>query len=251
MFLPDEQFFGRKGVCPSCGHRFVLTPVTSPIPGLQQKAGAAPQDSQSTLDEILPQPSPATPDRPKPIPKPDAEQAEPAGDRDDEVVDLEELDREDDTLSEPTSISLEQHRQRGGGLLPEEFPRKPRERGADRDRWEEADDLSGEISVSESVEGLPRPAQGMRSANGQYASEPFAANSQAEAATSSSRTPNDQSGRLVVWLLVAVVVLGTSLSTYFAIRGYHLAQDIKSRLDQLTPAPEEGGPKQPPQSEQQ
>ena len=233
MFLPDEQFFGRKGVCPSCGHRFVLTPVSSPIPELRQDGGA-PQDSQSTLDEVL-----AT----QPASKPDAESPERAGDRDDEVVDLEELEREEDTLSEPTSISLEQRRKTGGGLPREEFPRKPSpERGADRHHGEDGENLAEDITASESAEAL-------RSANGQHANARFAAKSQADGATSSSRTPSDQSGRTVVWVLAAVVVLGTSLSTYFAIRGYHLAQDIKSRLDQLIPAPQDGVPKRPPQSE--
>ena len=185
MFLPDERFLGRKGVCPKCGHRFVLTPISLPLVGLRQEAqdaGEDPQDSQSTLDEVLEETPRGPTNRPTSVPEPDSEEPKPASDPDDEVVDLEELDREDDTLSEPTSISLEQHKQRDAGFPREEFPRRPPlEAEANPERWEDVENLSEEISLSDSVAAKLRPVADFPSSNGQQASGPMSTKPQAEA----------------------------------------------------------------------
>ncbi len=170
MFLPNEEFFGRKGVCPSCGHRFVLTPVSSPADAGQKSS--APSDSQSTLDEVLGKPKKTPPPSPPRVARPVAKPPS-ASDPDDEVVDLDELDREDDSLSDPTPISLEQRRRQG--LPKEEFPRsRPPDYRGDDETWDEPGDLSEEISLSDSVAARSRPVADSPSTNGQHGNEIFA-----------------------------------------------------------------------------
>jgi hypothetical protein len=103
MFLPNESFFGLKGKCPECGHKFELYPLAAEVTDIQDPRSPAASDPSRAPAA----PSDGTPDRPPDF-EASLDPASPPPDTDDEFLNVEFWEGEEESLSGANPFHLEQ-----------------------------------------------------------------------------------------------------------------------------------------------
>lgn len=157
MYLPDESFFGLKGKCPECGHKFALYPL-----------GAENTDVQERPKDLAPESSPAknsptnaasseAQDWP-PVFEETLDQHPPAAvNSDDDSVNFDSWDGEEGTLSGPNPFRLEQVESRNPGPRAEIFEDKePDDEFSVSGVWSDPDAPAKEPAPPGPTNRLPR-----------------------------------------------------------------------------------------------
>lgn len=120
MYLPDESYFGLKGKCPECGHKFELHPVASEITDVEEPPKGQAPESAAVKASSASAVSSEDSDWP-PSFEDSLDPNSPAHDDDDEPVNFEAWDGEEETFNGPNPFQLEQIESRRSLPIPEEF----------------------------------------------------------------------------------------------------------------------------------